>query len=498
MTNSSALPRKLIIFAFILPLAALVGFQLANPDFGSFLVFSLLAAVLCVPLLLRWHHPLLIFSWNAWMQVFFLPGQPEMWMLLSGVSLMITVASRLLLKHESQTYVPSVVWPLIFLSLVVVVTAELTGGIGLRVLGGSSYGGKRYVYLAAAVIGYFALASRRIPISKAGLYTGLFFLSSITNIMGNLIYLLGPSAWFLYAVFPVGGALYHAQADFAGSDLVRLVGFTFMGAGICKFMLCRFGIQGLLVVHKPWRFVGFLAAIFITLLGGFRSGLLTILILCAVLFFLEGLYRTRLVITVLIAAVLAGAVLVPFARKMPLSVQRALAFLPINVSPVARMDALASSEWRVRMWKVLWPDVPRYLLLGKGSSISPKDLYLAGEAIRRGHAESHESALVAGDYHSAPLTLVIQFGLGGVIAFLWFCVGSLRHLYRAYRTGPPELKRCNTFLLSLFITNLICFAVILGSFSDELYLFTGIIGLSVSLNGSLRTQSNDKAVKPQG
>jgi hypothetical protein len=431
------------------------------------------------------------------MMVFFLPGQPQLWMTVAGISLMFSVLSRLLLKQESRTYVPSVVLPLIFLTLVILITAKLTGGIGLRALGGSSYGGKRYVYFLVAVIGYFALAAQRVPASKANLYTGLFFLSSITSAMGNLLYMLGPRFWFLYAVFPVGGVVGY-QTDFTGTGLVRLGGLTMAGMGICQFLLCRFGIRGLLVVEKPWRMCVFLIAFFILLLGGFRGYLLLLGILCIFQFFFEGLHRTRLAIPVLAVIALTSALVVPFATKLPLSVQRALAFLPIKISPVAKADALASTEWRMSMWKVLWPQVPKYLMLGKGSSINPSDLYLANEAVLRGQAESFETALVAGDYHSGVLSLVIQFGIWGLGGFLWFCFASLRLLHRYHVQSPPGLRLCNTFLLAYFVAQLVCFFITAGSFADHIYIFTGIVGLSVSLNGGTRTKTGSQEVLPAG
>lgn len=489
MTNSFALPRRLIIFALILPIAALVGYNLASPDFGSFALIGLLATVLCIPAILRWHHALLFLSWNAALQVFFLPGQPMLWMLMSVVGLTVSVLSGLLHKRESQTFVPSVVWPLIVLTLVVLITAKLTGGIGLRVFGGSTYGGKRYIYFFVAVIGYFALTAQRIPSSKVNQYVGMFFLSSITAALGHLVYYLGPSFWILYAVLPVGYAGYQAMADFTGSEMVRFAGFTTAGMGIAQFMFCRFGIRGVLEIDKPWRLLIFFGTLILTFLGGFRSGLLTLSILFALQFYFEGLHRTRIAVAVGLAILMLGVLAIPLATKMPLSVQRALAVLPIEVDPIAKRDAFASSEWRVKMWDLLIPQIPNYLLLGKGSTVDPTDMYLVAEAQKRGHAQDFESSMVAGDYHSAPLSLIIQFGIWGVIAFAWFCIAALKFLYSAYRDGPPELKRYNTFLLSSFITNLICFCSILGSFADHLSIFTGIIGFSVSLNGSRRVKA---------
>jgi len=67
-----------------------------------------------------------------------------------------------------------------------------------------------------------------------------------------------------------------------------------------------------------------------------------------------------------------------------------------------------------------------------------------------------------------------------------FCVASLRVLYRNYRYSPPELRSINTFLLSYFIGRLLFYLVFYGKFYLDLMLFTGIIGLSLSLNGGVR------------
>ena len=59
MTNAFGLPRKLIILAIVLPLAAIAGYLLASPtDVDSVAFVGLLLLVLATPLFLRWHHPM--------------------------------------------------------------------------------------------------------------------------------------------------------------------------------------------------------------------------------------------------------------------------------------------------------------------------------------------------------------------------------------------------------------------------------------------------------
>ena len=105
----------------------------------------------------------------------------------------------------------------------------------------------------------------------------------------------------------------------------------------------------------------------------------------------------------------------------------------------------------------------------------------------RGIYSGYEWVLVSNDYHNGPLTLIVPFGIFGVLAFAAFCWGALRALYANYRYGDPELKLINTFLLAGFITHLVFYSIFFGAFYLDLIAFTGIIGLSLTLNGGVRS-----------
>jgi len=99
---------------------------------------------------------LLILSWNASLIVPFLPGQPDWGMCLSFISLSFVVLQRIMTKKGEYLGAPSVTFWICFILITVVVTAQLTGGIGARAIGSAAYGGKRYLYVFSAVLGYFA------------------------------------------------------------------------------------------------------------------------------------------------------------------------------------------------------------------------------------------------------------------------------------------------------------------------------------------------------
>jgi O-antigen ligase len=488
MSSSVALPRNFFVLGVCLALAALLGYSLATPDApSSILLVGFMVVVLTIPIFLRWHHALLILAWNATVVAFFLPGRPAVWMLFAGISLMITVLQCVLNKSARFQQVPAMTWPVLFLLVVVIGTAKLTGGIALRSFGGSSYGGKGYAFVLAAIIGYFALSSVRIPPHRAQLFSLLFFLSGITYAISNLAYVAGPGFWFLFAVFPVDYALGHAAADYGIGNFMRLTGLGFACIALCNVFLMRYGIRGVLDMTRPWRLAFFAVIVVASLFGGFRTTMAIITLTFAAQFIVEGLHRTRLLLVVVLGAVLTLAVIAPLASRLPLGVQRTLTVLPfLNVDHAVRANADASVEWRLEMWRILLPQVKEHLWLGKGYRIDPTELYLVTESVRRGLVEGHQGAIVTGDYHSGPLSVIVPFGILGVIGFAWILIAGTRVLYRNWRYGDASLRNVNMFLLAACIAKILFYIFVFGAFYTDLAVFLGMFAFSIALNGGMR------------
>src|SRR3954469_17657114 len=116
------------------------------------------------------------------------------------------------------------------------------------------------------------------------------------------------------------------------------------------------------------------------------------------------------------------------------------------------------------MWRQVLPDVPKYILLGKGFGITATDMRqnLSGGP-NQGLSFSAEGSARAGDFHNGPLSLVIPFGIWGAIAFTWFLIVSLKVLYRNQKYGAPHLQTINTLLFALFVVKTLFFYLIFGS-----------------------------------
>ena len=499
MASSVTLPRTLLIYAITIPLALVLGYLLISPtENTSLLALLFVAFVLCLPVLLRAHHTVLLFSWNAMICVFFVPGQPYIWMLMTVLTLGIVILNHIINRDQMFVAVPSVTKTLLFLGAVVLLTAKLRGGVGIRAFGGDSYGGKAYIFILLGIAGYFALTSTVIPLERIPKTIGLFFLSGVTAIVGHLVLLVGPGLYFLFRFFPSGVAQTQYTSELSGGGIVRYAGVTLSGIALINYLLARYGIRGIFNTNHPFRILSFVLALACIPLGGFRSNLMFIIMVLVVQFVCEGLLRTKFLPLSLGAVVLLTALLTPFSKSLPLTMQRAVSFLPVEVDAAVAFDAEASTTWRLEMWKLLMPELPKRVILGKGYSLDPTHLYMVQQGIIKGFGGSYEGSLASGDYHNGPLSVYIPLGGLGALAFVLFLVASTRVLYRNYRHGRAELRQVNTLLFATHVTHMIFFTFVFGSFHVEFYQFIGPLGLSVSFNGGVASPSSPENRTGQG
>lgn len=488
-SNVPAILRSLITYAICVPLAIFIGWSLANPmDMNTLGFYGVFGAILVSPILLRWHMELLTFSWWASLSVFILPGSPNLWLVMVVVSLTISVLERILSNQRQFIRVPELTWPLVAFLAVVLVTAELTGGVGLRAFGSSVYGGKKYVYLFISVLSFFAITARPIPRDKAWFFIGLYFVGKITGFIGNL-FPIAPS-WMhpLFLIFPptVG-----EEGQPFELGVTRLGGFADAACFTCYWMLAMYGLRGILT-SLP-RLLLLMVMFVMIFLGGFRSALASIMVVMAMMFLWEGLQRTYLLMVFLLLTALTATALVPLAHHLPFTFQRTLAFLPLDLDQEAVQNADASTEFRRRIWEAFLPQIPEHLLLGKGLAISVEDLnevIIGNDDLSKNSDKldaSQGTFALANDFHNGMLSLVVPFGAWGVITVLWFLWAGAGILYRNAKYGDPEFRHVNAVLFFLFAWEAVNFVSCVGGLqiASELANFIGYLGMSIALNNGV-------------
>ena len=487
MATPLVLPRKILAYSVSIVLALVMGYLMAKPDdLTNLTVVVAVVGLVLLPALIRWYHPLMIFSVNAFITFSFLPGRPELWIVAAGIGLTIALINRSLVKLPTSLHVPAVSWSLVLLAVVTFITAGLTTGIGFRAVGAETYGGKRYIQILAAIMAYFVLVSQPILRETAKQRFNLFCGSAITAVVSNLIYFGGPAFFFLYYLFPAELAITQASADFSveGLGMVRATGLAAMCNLLLPLPIAHWGLRGTLDLRRPWRLVLVLLLLLGGISAGYRSVLVGMMLFVGVAAMLEGFYKTRLLPFLIVAVTLASALVLPNAQRLPLVLQRTLSVLPMaNVDPAVRVDAEESSEWRVQMWNYLLPQIPQHLILGRGFGIDATQHYLLEQSAKRGLLPTYEISALTGAFHNGPLSVLLPLGLFGLLTFAWFCAASLWVLTRNFRYGDASLGTVNTALLAMFIGRLLFFCLVYGAFENDLPYLVGVVGFSISLNG---------------
>lgn len=482
MNNAPAILKALVIYAICVPLAVVVGYTLTDPlDYTTFAYAGILALVLLFPLLLRWHYPLLLLSVNTNAIIFFIKGRPAFWLVMVTLSLGISVLERAMSSQKRFIRVPQITWPLICMIGVVYFTAKLTGGLGLRAFGSDVYGGKKYIWLIMSIISYFAFTAQRIPPERAKLYLALLLLGGVTNLIGDLYPVTPSFLHFIFWIFPISSI---------SNELVmgttRLGGVAGAATVIVYWLMARYGLRGIFLSGKLWRPVLFVMVSLMIFLGGFRSIIILYMGVFGVMFFMEGLHRTRALLVFMLAGVLIMVTIVPLAPHLPFTFQRSLAFLPLNLSVEAKAQAEDSSEWRVKMWDALLPQVPSHLLLGKGYAITMEDFEAMGSDTAFSTVDASQQGLaLSSDFHNGPLSVVIPFGIWGVFAVLWLMVAGSRVMYCNFRYGDESLRTINTFLWAYYLCLLLRFMFLVGALNSDMFYFVSTIGFSIALNGGV-------------
>ncbi len=490
-TISAGSIRSLITYGLCTAFAVTVGYTLTNvgldPTYSNLFALLLLGALVLSPIFIKWHYPIMIFSLCSPIWIFFLKGSPPIWELMVVISLGLAIVERAVQRKNQWLSAPSVTLSLVFTALMMIITAKLTGGFGFHTLGNQVGGGKKYLSLTLGILTYFALISRKIPENRRFFYLGLYILSGLPSFIGDIGPVLPSPLNYINVLVPP--TISSGQQFELGTTRLGSMGAT---AGvITTFLLARYGLKNILRgKHSWWRVPLFLFSISCCMLGGFRNVIFTFTLISILMFFMEGLHRTWLLPFFLMIGLCGVCLIVPLSRHLPYTFQRSLSFLPLDIDPDAKADAEGSSEWRFRMWHDLWPQVPQYLLRGKGYALTLEDFeMLEGGSLANGaeaKMDASEDALaVSGDYHNGPLSTLIPFGLWGGITFLWFMLAGLRVLYRNYKYGDPKLRVANTFFLAQYIAHMALYFFIFGAYSDDLFEFAKTIGFSMALNGGV-------------
>ncbi len=343
---------------------------------------------------------------------------------------------------------------ILFLFLLNLALIMAVRGFGLGALGGSVYGGTAYILLALNFLFYSAAIKINLEEKHLRLiFFGTLICSVIPFLAQVSVYVTGGGTAFLsnfikiYEVKAVSDALMEGQT----SGDVRWASISGIRQALITIALVLPAVRK----RKP-VFWGLIAiAFYAALVTGFRGQIIGMGAVVFAWLIYDSKNRKQTFFGLLALGLLGwvlALVVIPF---LPLMAQRALSFLPFATDRIADKMMLRGAEgsidFRIDIWKMAWDELPRYLLIGRGFVED-----ITQFAWLQGHwYQSVDFFYYMHNYHSGPLSLLVDFGLAGLVlgvAFMWVVASRSVKTVRRFCIGKNDLiARYYAFLTIQFI-----------------------------------------------
>ncbi len=351
----------------------------------------------------------------------------------------------------------------------VMILLMVVRGFGMRIGGGTKYGGFGYVLLITSVMAYFF--APYVTLSRKNIVwiiVGTVIASAIPLTVEASIIITGGATGALLNYFTLLPEYTMEALRVGEMGLTRISSGRTFGLALLMFGL-------VLRSRGPFRTLMRLVLVFLgfgfVLLSGFRSVFVLAVGIMAWWAWYRSAHRVGTVMLSLLAglAVWGGAVIA--GPSLPGPFQRALSFLPgVHVDYMVFDRAQASISWRLDIWRECLKHVPEYLLVGRG--IVTDVLPLAW--MRREFYVTPDFYYEMKGYHSGPLSLLLDFGLPGFVVGTLFFVSVCREGWAFLRRNKPDY---NDLIWRYYLYLLITASVSALSF----YLITGDVRASVPL-----------------
>lgn len=330
---------------------------------------------------------------------------------------------------------------LLFLNILYLGTVYLRNPVGTSAFKSEMIGGRPYIDVAIALMAYWVLHHVILTKKEAVILPALVSIGStivaglgiLTMRFPSLVPIIAP----FYSGIDVSSYMREQSSNFNAPDVYRATPLLGFGTTVGNTLISYFRPQELILFLRPFWSIFFYASFTCILFSGFRSALvgLGLLSLLSSYFFGGSKEAARMLF-----ALLAGAVIVVSAQSagahIPLSVQRALSFIPIEWDERALRDAKGSSEWRFEMWQIAL-ESDKYIknkIFGDGFGYSQYELKIQMQAAWGGPGyiggNEAEAQLVSGAYHSGPLSAIRYVGAFGLLLFTIFLIATAAYAWR--------------------------------------------------------------------
>ena len=319
---------------------------------------------------------------------------------------------------------------LIYINLAYLAIVFARNPVGFWAMQSSMVGGRPYFEIGLAFGAFMILSRVQITDFIAKIFPLFFVIPAwcvgILDVIGRVIPQTGYVLNSFYSGVGTGGATAAFQAE-AELGTTRMTALQNAGVSSVLALCAKYNPITMISPIYAHRFMMLMIAFGAIFLSGFRSALL----FAFAAFLLSAILRGRLkdlwiaaavgVIALVLLISMQGSVL-----QLPLTMQRALSWLPGDWNQEAVMDAEESSRWRVEMWEWAWNDnrILRDRVWGQGFGLSIDDMNLIASSMTAGGGgasllggSDREQFMITGAFHSGPLSTIKYIGIVGLCLY---------------------------------------------------------------------------------
>ena len=403
----------------------------------------------------------------------------------------ITVFSYLFLKMVFGQNVgwkigPALVWlPLAGILAVVFYHWISSRDIGIKLLGGTGWGGRRYFKVALAASTLPLLSSfpglkwqdlQKVPLA--------YFLGSFVDIVPELLTTFipatAPLVWRVYSGVNLGEYGATLQGNYGGEQGISRIGaLAKLGTAMGLACLCYFPPRTWLRPDRLWVLPNLILGGLLCALSGFRNYIFRYGLALFAAMFATVRFQSFLILPLVASAALLIGATQGKLFNYPITVQRALSFMPGNWDFKAVHEAKASTDWRKKIDDLFYKEYfDKAPLLGQGYHFDPSlsmaatDAFLAVAQAKMNEGDEYadvRSFIEMRQPHEGPVHILLVTGVVGAVFFVTFCVALLLYSFRSViKTPPREVTPIQIWSVSILFPIVVAFFTVFGDLTNFL------------------------------
>jgi hypothetical protein len=302
---------------------------------------------------------------------------------------------------------------------------------GMKFLGSSVWGGRNYVNVYVGLAAFFVVQS--IPM-KSKLWAKLPYLvlavtafdlviAIITTIFPNSIFKIYP---FYSAVSRAG--IENILSDNPDDITERVGAFGNFGIALITLVLASTSVRRILHPSNFFRLVALGLGTLSVLFSSFRTSVVNTLIVALVAGIRDLKWAVLALLPFFAIVLFALSVVNSEFIRLPRPIQRSLAFVPGKWDVQIAQDAIASNDFRTRIWTIWTREYfPKHPIFGRGFGFQSS---WGQWSVYRNDPNADIQMVETGNIHNGLLSTLDCFGIVGTI---FFVIWNFRLLARAFR-----------------------------------------------------------------